>query len=70
MTRARRSLHIVTALKSGGATRPHNYLNDLPDENLEFSKYTKTSQTLTAFDGRGDLIGYLEFLVRQVRRRR
>lgn len=70
MTRARRSLHIVTALKAGGATRPHNYLNGLPDENLEFSKYTKTSQTLTAFGGRGDLIGYLEFLVRQVRRRR
>lgn len=70
MTRARRSLHIVTALKAGGATRPHDYLSDLPDENLEFSKYTKTSQTLTAFGGRNGLIGYLEFLVRQVRRRR
>jgi superfamily I DNA/RNA helicase len=70
MTRARRSLHIVTALKAGGATRLHDYLNDLPDENLEFSKYTKTSRTLTAFGRRGDLISYLEFLARQVHRRR
>jgi hypothetical protein len=64
MTRARRSLHIITALKAGGAARPHDYLNALPDENLEFSKYTKGNRTLTVFGRRNDLIGYLEFLAR------
>ena len=62
MTRARRSLHIVTALKAGGAACPHGFLDNLPDVNLEFSKYTKGNQTLTVFGGRGELIGYLQFL--------
>ena len=70
MTRARRSLHIVTALKAGGAARPHEYLDEFPDENVEFSKYTKGTRTLTVFGGRGELTGYLEFLAKQGRRRR
>ena len=69
MTRARRSLHIITALKAGGAARPHDYLDALPDENLEFSKYTKGGRTLTVLGSRIDLKVYLEFLARQVRRR-
>lgn len=70
MTRARRSLHIVTALKAGGAARPHGYLDDLPDENLEFSKYTKGNGTLAALGSRGELKGYFESLAKQIRRRR
>jgi superfamily I DNA/RNA helicase len=69
MTRPRRSLHIVTALKAGGAARPHDYLDALPDEHLEFSKYTKGDRTLTVLNDRHDFIGYLESLASQVRRR-
>jgi len=65
MTRARRSLHIVTALKAGGAARPHKYLDDFPDENVEFSKYTKGTHTLTAFGDRGEFTNYLGFLAKQ-----
>jgi superfamily I DNA/RNA helicase len=68
MTRARRSLHIITALKASGAARPHAYLDALPDENLEFSKYTKGDRTLKMFGGRKDLIGYLTSLASQIRR--
>lgn len=70
MTRARRTLHIVTSLKAGGAARPHEYLDDLPDENLEFSKYTKGNGTLTVYSGRRELRGYLDYLLRQTRGRR
>jgi superfamily I DNA/RNA helicase len=70
MTRARRTLHIVTALKAGGAARTHDFLDNLPDDNLEFSKYTKGDQTLTVFSGRRDLVLYLQYLASQVSRRR
>ena len=70
MTRARRSLHIITALKAGGASAAHDFFDDLPDANLEFSKYTKGNQTQTAFGGRGDFVGYLQNLASQVHRKR
>src|SRR5262249_8759138 len=41
MTRARRSLHLLTALGAGGSTEPHKFMMRLPDANLEFCKYTK-----------------------------
>jgi len=41
MTRARKSLHIITALKSGGAKRTHDFLDQLPENNTEYFKYTK-----------------------------
>ena len=41
ISRARRSLHVLTALGAGGATEPHKFLTRLPDQNLEFCKYTK-----------------------------
>lgn len=69
MTRARRSLHLVTALQAGGAARPHNFLARLPDANLEFSKYTKGKRVQSAFGNRAELVGYLQFLVGQSRRR-
>lgn len=70
MTRARRSLHLVTALKAGGAERPHSYIDELPDKNLEFFKYTKGNRTLTECEGRRELIDYLKSLAKQARRRR
>ncbi len=41
ITRARKSLHIITALKSGGARRAHEYLSRLSEDHVEFLKYTK-----------------------------
>jgi len=41
MTRARKSLHILTALKSGGARQAHNFLERLPDEHAEYYSYKK-----------------------------
>ena len=70
MTRARKSLHIITALRAGGATRPHNFLSQLPDANLEFSRYTKGNRTQTRVGTRTDLIQYLQNLGTQARRRR
>lgn len=70
MTRARKSLHIITALRAGGATRPHDFLAQLPDANLEFSRYTKGNRTQTRIGARRDLIQYLQNLGAQGRRRR
>jgi superfamily I DNA/RNA helicase len=69
MTRARRSLHIITALKAGGAAHPHDFLDSLPDTNLEFSKYTKGERVQTGFGSRAAFRDYLRYLNRQRRRR-
>ena len=69
MTRARKSLHIITALKAGGAASPHDFLNHLPDGNVEFSKYTKGNRTREALDGRRGFIRYLQTLSTQGQRR-
>ncbi len=59
MTRARKSLHMITALKAGGAAGPHEFLQRLPDGNLEFSRYTKGKRNQEKFSGRRKLIEYL-----------
>ena len=41
MTRARKSLHILTALKSRGAKQAHDFLEQLPDEHMEYYSYKK-----------------------------
>jgi len=64
-TRARKSLHLITALKAGGATRPHTFLDHLPDAHLEFSRYTKTTRTQQACDGRNGFLRYLTKLTAQ-----
>jgi superfamily I DNA/RNA helicase len=69
MTRARKSLHIITALQAGGATRPHDFLDHLPDGHLEFSKYTKGNRTQTRVGTRAELIRYLRSLGTQRRPR-
>jgi len=45
MTRARRSLHILTALKSGGARQTHNFLDQLPGDHLKFYSYKKSKRS-------------------------
>jgi hypothetical protein len=42
LTRARRSLHLLVALKSGGARAAHAFLAELPQAQCEFMTYTKT----------------------------
>ncbi len=69
MTRARNSLHLITALRAGGATRPHDFLQRLPDANLQFSRYTKRTRTTERMAGRRALIDYLQNLNAQARRR-
>ena len=44
MTRARKSLHILTALKSGGARQANGFLDQLPDDHIEFYSYKNLLQ--------------------------
>jgi superfamily I DNA/RNA helicase len=69
MTRARTSLHTITALKAGGATRAHSFLDKLPDAHLEFAKYTKGKRVREVFFGRGQFVQYLRNLRSQGVRR-
>ncbi len=45
MTRARKSLHILTALKSGGARQAHDFLEQLSDQHTEYYSYKKSKHT-------------------------
>jgi superfamily I DNA/RNA helicase len=68
-TRARRSLHLITALKAGGAAGPHAFLDHLPNSHLEFSRYTKSNRKRVPFGGRNEFLNYLTSLNTQGRRR-
>ena len=68
VTRARKSVHIITALRAGGAVRSHHFLDRLPDANLEFSKYTKGKRLQVVLRNRTELARYLQFLATQGRR--
>ena len=54
MTRARKSLHIITAMQSGGASRAHSFLDQLPDDHIEFHKYTKGDHRKALLQGKAD----------------
>jgi len=68
ITRARKSLHILTALKAGGAARAHKFLDQMPDDNVEFSRYAKGERKQTILDGRNAFRDHLGYLNRQHRR--
>ena len=68
-TRGRKSLHIITALKAGGAAGPHTFLDHLPDTHLEFSRYTKSTRMQQGCGGRNGFLRYLEKLTAQGTRR-
>lgn len=59
LTRARKSLHIITALKSGGARQPHNFLDQLPDEHIEFYSYRKRDRMNNLLGGRQGFKDYI-----------
>jgi len=62
MTRARKSLHILTALKSGGAKQAHHFLDLLPDDHAEFYKYMKSNHSKTPLRGKQGFKKYLNIL--------
>jgi superfamily I DNA/RNA helicase len=62
MTRARKSLHILTALKSRGARQPHTFLDQLPDEHIEFYSYTKKDHCKKQLQGRKGFNTYIRKL--------
>jgi len=64
ITRARKSLHLLTALKSGGATEPHAFVDQLPDGHVEYWSYKKTKHTRTPLNGTRGLRVYLKNLQR------
>jgi superfamily I DNA/RNA helicase len=59
MTRARKSLHILTALKSGGAKQAHSFLQYLPEDHIEFYSYKKSGRIKKQLNGRKGVINYL-----------
>lgn len=59
MTRARKSLHLITSLGAGGSQRPHDFLGDLPESHLQFFQYKKTDGTKKSFDTRDAFINNL-----------
>ena len=70
MTRARKSLHILTALKSGGAKQAHDFLEQLPDEHAEYFSYKKSDHTKSALQGKQGFKNYLNNLNSMSQRRR
>ncbi|MFH1270960.1 MAG: UvrD-helicase domain-containing protein [Nanoarchaeota archaeon] len=69
MTRARKSLHILTALKSGGARQVHDFLNKLPDDHAEFYSYKKSDRTKNRLKGKQGFRSYLDNINSVSRRR-
>jgi hypothetical protein len=43
LSRARETLHLITSLKAGGASAPHPFVLELPDDCCEFLVHKKTS---------------------------
>jgi superfamily I DNA/RNA helicase len=62
MTRARNTLHLITALKSGGASGLPGFLEHLPDGSLDFAKYTKSDRNRAELRGREAFLQYLRNL--------
>ncbi len=62
LTRARKSLHIITAASAGGSQMPHDFLDDLPVENLEFYKYVRSTHKKTRLANRDDFKRYFQSL--------
>lgn len=68
MTRARKGLHLLTSLKSGGSQNTHRFLDWLPDSDIEFYKYTKSSRSKIPFSNRVDFFQYFSSLNHNRRR--
>jgi superfamily I DNA/RNA helicase len=64
LTRARKSLHLLTSLRSGGSRGAHDYLRQMPDAHLEFFSYTKGNHSKAPRTRQG-FMAYLVLLARR-----
>jgi superfamily I DNA/RNA helicase len=58
MTRARESLHLLTAFRARGSSLPHAFLADVPPEHCYHVRRTSTEET--TFASRGEFLDYFE----------
>ena len=63
LTRARKSLALLSSLQASGSTRPHSYLDQLPEDHLDFCKYTKSDQKVVGLASKQALLQYFESIV-------
>lgn len=66
LTRARRSLHVITSLKAKGATRMHHFLGQLPADNCVY--LTATQKGLADKGSYVKLAGWLAFMLKQFKK--
>jgi superfamily I DNA/RNA helicase len=59
LTRARRSLHLITGLKCRGAQAQHPYIDEVPEECIEFCIHSKGGGSVVQ-NGRVDFCQYIE----------
>jgi len=62
LTRPKKSLQILTALKSGGAKQAHSFLNQLPDKHIDLYSYKKSNRITSKLNGKQGFIDYLNKL--------
>jgi len=60
MTRARKSLHLLTTLTARGASEPHPYLDSIPEQHCQHSKRLKSGYV--GVGSRKDFIGFFDWL--------
>ncbi|MGH9966814.1 MAG: UvrD-helicase domain-containing protein [Pyrinomonadaceae bacterium] len=61
LTRARESLHLITALKSGGGRTAPDFLHGFSEQDLEFYKHTKKQHETTCLENK---VGFRKYLAR------
>jgi len=59
MTRAKKSLHILTALKAGGAKKAPSFLYQLPEVHTEYYQHKKSGRLTKTLDSRECFVSYL-----------
>jgi hypothetical protein len=62
LTRARKSLHLLTVLKAGGAKGMHPCLSDLRSAHTQFSKFKKSTHEKEPFGSRAECGRYMRQL--------
>lgn len=62
MTRARKSLHLLTALQSRGAKQAHSFLDQLSGDHAEFYSYKKSDHSKSQLYGKQGFKSYLSRL--------
>jgi superfamily I DNA/RNA helicase len=64
ITRPRKSLHLLTALRSGGSSMSSEYLNSLPAEHVDLRKFTKTGERTEDFASQASFEQYFKALTK------